>query len=298
MTKILITGGSGLVGQDLTSLLLKKGYQVGILSRKKINIENVQTFLWDNNSIQLEALQFADIIIHLAGANVGSKRWNKKQKQIIIDSRVGSGELIRKELIRNKITIKAFISASAIGFYGEGGNLPLTETSSVITPDFLSNVCVKWENMATKFSGICRSASVRVGFVLDKNSPGFNKLVLPINMGVGAPLGKGNQYMSWVHIQDLSHIFLKVIEDNTLHGVINACSPTPLTNRELTKSIAKHLKKPLFMPPVPKFILRLLLGEMGDLALVGSRIIPEKLLNHGYQFQFPTIESALEEIYP
>ena len=196
-----------------------------------------------------------------------------------------------------KIEIDAFISASGVGFYGEGGDEILTEESPNVTKDFLSGVCEQWENKAEEFSGMCRSASVRIGFVLDKNADGFNKLVQPIRFGVGASLGSGNQYMSWVHLDDLTQIFLTVIKDETFSGPVNACSPNPLTNNDLTKKVAKHLHKPLFMPNVPRMVIKVLLGEMGDLALVGNRVLPAKLLKQGFKFKYPILEDALKEIY-
>jgi uncharacterized protein (TIGR01777 family) len=298
MTKILITGGTGFIGRELISLLLKKGFEVGVLSREKVTFKNVQSFLWSRESLDLRSLVFADVVVHLAGTNVGSKRWSKSRKEDIISSRVNTAGMIRKALIENNIKIDAFISASAVGYYGDGGEEKLTESSAVVRPDFLSEVCVKWEKAAADFSSICRVASVRVGFVLGKNSDAFKKLVLPISMGFGAPLGNGKQYMSWVHLQDLTEIFLRVIEDSSLEGSINACSPNPLTNAELTKKIAHHLGRPLFMPNVPQFALKLLLGEMSSLALVGNRVLPEKLQNHGFHFQYAGLEEALKEVYP
>ena len=297
MTNILITGGTGLVGRRLISLLLKEGYTVGVLSRRDVKLKNVQSFLWTDFTVDIEALRFADVIVHLAGANVGEKRWTRNRKKEITNSRVATAELIRKGLFDNKIKIDAFICASAVGFYGEGADDVLTEKSSNVTKDFLSDVCEEWENKAQDFSSICRVASVRIGFVLDKNADGFKKLVKPVRFGIGASLGTGNQYMSWIHLDDLVHIFLTVIKDDCFSGPVNACSPNPLTNSELTKKVARHLQKPLFMPNVPQIILRLLLGEMADLALVGYRVFPKKLIDHGFTFQYPTLEGSLKEIY-
>ncbi len=298
MTKILITGGTGLVGKKLINLLLQKGYEVGVLSRKVVSIKNVHSFLWDKTSVDKNALEFADVIVHLAGASVGAKRWTKKRKQEIITSRVTSAELIRQSLLQNKITIDAFISASAVGIYGERSNEMLTEKTATKPTDFLSTVCSKWETKANEFSSICRSVSVRIGFVLDKEAEGFQKLVNPIKMGIGAPLGNGNQYMSWIHLDDLVNVFVQVIENKKFIGSVNACSPEPLTNRELTKQVAQHLQKPLFMPAIPKFVLKIILGEMSDLALIGNRVIPQKLITNDFQFTYPTLKDALKEIYP
>jgi uncharacterized protein (TIGR01777 family) len=298
MLNILITGGTGLIGQRITDLLLTKGYTVGVLSRAKNTIQNVKNFVWSEDSIDVKALEFADVIVHLAGANVGEKRWTKKRKKEIIRSRTQSAALIRTTLLKYNISIDAFISASAIGYYGEGGDEKLTEDTKTVTPDFLSDVCQQWEDEAALFGPICRFASIRIGFVIGKKSIGFLKLVQPIKIGFGAALGSGKQYMSWIHLDDLARVFVYVIENKKLQGAINAVSPTPETNAELSKKTALYLSKPFFMPNVPGFVLKLLLGEMGNLALVGNRVVPQKLVDNEFEFQFPTLESALDDVFP
>ena len=297
MLNILITGGTGLVGQRVMAHLLSKGYKVGILSRQVVKINNVRSFLWDNKQLDLEALRFADVIVHLAGVNVGSKRWSKKRKELIISSRVSTAELIRSSLIENNISIDSFISASAIGYYGEGGDKKLIESDSTITPDFLSEVCHKWEDQTALFSSICRTASVRIGFVIDKKADGFNKLVQPIKLGFGSGLGSGKQFMSWIDLHDLANVFIYVIENKKMEGPVNACSPEAITNNELSAQTAKFFKKPYFMPNVPKVALRLLLGEMANLALVGNRVYPQKLIDSGFEFEYPSFQKTLEHIY-
>jgi len=297
MVSVLVTGATGLIGSRLVDLLLSKGYQVGILSRKKVTLKNVRSFQWSSSKIDLEALIFADVIVHLAGANVGAKRWTNSWKREIISSRIDTAELIRETLVTNNLTIDAFISASAIGYYGEGGSQILDEETPVVESNFLSEVCEQWENKTKEFSSICRTASVRIGFVLDKKSQSFFKLTQPIKWGVGAALGSGKQYVSWIHLDDLTRIFLTVIKDKNLSGVINGCSSEPLTNIDLTKKIANKLKRPLFLPSIPELFLRILLGEMGDLALTSTRVISNKLEKRGFKFIYPTLDNALNEIY-
>lgn len=300
MKNILITGATGFIGEGLVLHLLEMGYNVGVLSRRDVKIEGVSSYLWDyeKKEIDLQALKFADIIIHLAGANVGDKRWTKKRKQEILDSRVHTSRLIREELLKNDLSIEAFISASGVGFYGEGNDRDLTEDNLVVTPDFLSDVCVAWEEEANKFKSICRVSYIRTGFVVDKYSVGFMKMVMPIAMGFGAPLGSGNQYTSWIHIQDLVRVYELVIREESLKGPINATSPFPITNKEMSRQIAKHLKKAFFMPSVPRFVLKAILGEMGNLVLVGNKVIPQKLIKRGFKFDFLNLKDALQEIFP
>lgn len=297
MLNILITGGTGLVGTQLMHHLLAKGYQVGILSRRLIKLKNVKTFLWDDQQIDLEALRFADIIIHLAGVSVGDKRWTKKRKELIIASRINTAELIRTSLVKNNIAIDAFISASAVGYYGESGDRIVTESDLTVTPDFLSSVCQKWEEQTNLFASICRTASVRIGFVVDKKADGFNKLVQPIRLGIGSAIGTGKQYMSWIDLDDLVRLFTYVIEHQNLQGPINGCSPEAITNKVLSREVADYFNKPFFMPNVPQFVLRILLGEMGNLALVGNRVYPKKILDAGFKFKYPTFSETLEHSY-
>ena len=168
----------------------------------------------------------------------------------------------------------------------------------MVTPDFLSNVCVAWEEEAKKFKSICRVAYIRTGFVVGKYAAGFMKMVKPIAMGFGAPLGSGHQYTSWIHIQDLVRIYELVIREENLKGSINATSPFPITNKEMSMQIAKHLKRAFFMPSVPRFVLKVILGEMGNLVLVGNKVIPQKLIKGGFKFDFLNLKDALEEIFP
>jgi uncharacterized protein (TIGR01777 family) len=297
MRKVLITGGTGFIGKVLVQQLLSKGYEVGLLSRSPQNIDNVTSFLWNaKDFIDLDALRFADVIVHLAGENVGSGRWTKARKQRIRESRVTPIKLIREKIKEYDLKIDTFISASGIGYYGNGGDKVLSEENTVVNQDFLSDVCVLWENEAATLNDFCRAVSVRVGFVLDKDSEAFQKLSQPIKYGLGSPLGSGEQYVSWIHLQDLIRVFIKVIEDETFEGQVNGCSPNPICQETLTKAVASAHKKSLFLPNVPSFALKLLLGEMSDLVISGCRAVPNKLIDHGFSFKYRKIEEALSEI--
>lgn len=289
---ILITGGSGTIGQSLYQNL-SQNHQVNILTRspKKDN-----EFYWNPNKgeIDIKALENADIIIHLAGASVG-KKWSKAYKQEIMDSRLNSTNLIFNKCKEHNITLKQFIGASAIGFYGETEDMFVDENSDTQTPDFLSEVCIKWEQAEQQFESMCPTAIVRIGFVIGNGFDGFNKLITPIKLFAGAPLGSGQQYMSWIHIDDLVGIFSHIIE-NGKEGIFNGVAPNPVTNEALTKAIAKQLKRPLILPNVPLFALKMLLGEMAAIALTGNRVSAQKLIDDNFDFKFPEIKTALEDL--
>ncbi len=289
---ILITGGSGTIGQSLYQNL-SQNHQVNILTRspKKDN-----EFYWNPNKgeIDIKALENTDIIIHLAGASVG-KKWSKAYKQEIMDSRLNSTNLIFNKCKEHNITLKQFIGASAIGFYGETEDMFVDENSDTQTPDFLSEVCIKWEQAEQQFESMCPTAIVRIGFVIGNGFDGFNKLITPIKLFAGAPLGSGQQYMSWIHIDDLVGIFSHIIE-NGKEGIFNGVAPNPVTNEALTKAIAKKLKRPLILPNVPLFALKMLLGEMAAIAITGNRVSAQKLIDDNFNFKFPEIKTALEDL--
>ncbi|RAW03037.1 TIGR01777 family oxidoreductase [Pseudochryseolinea flava] len=294
---ILITGASGLIGSRLTDMLLERGYNVSHLGRKKQS-GKIKSFVWnvDRNIIEPDAFDGVDAIIHLAGAPVAEKRWTKSRKLEIINSRTLSTRLLHDTLQARKHNVKTVVSASAIGYYGFDREEQFTETS---TPgvDFLAQVTYAWEQEADKIAKLgIRLVKVRVGIVLSSNGGAIKEMMKPIQYFVGSPLGNGNQYQSWIHIDDICGIFIKALEDETMNGAVNGAAPNPVTNRELTKAIAAALHRPLFLPPVPSFVLRLILGEMANIALKGSRVIPEKAVQHGYRFQFADVKDAVNDL--
>lgn len=296
--KILITGGTGLVGRYLTAKLLSKGYQVAYLSRKKERIANVEVFQWniEKGYIEEGALKNVDYIIHLAGAGIADKRWSEERKKEIINSRVKPVQLLANELSKQNIQLKGFISASAIGFYGgDTGETEITENSTNGS-DFLADCTKQWEDVAYNINAQ-RIAFIRIGIVLSNEGGALPKLVQPIRYFIGSPLGSGKQWMSWIHIEDLCNIFVEAIENNTMHGAYNAVASNPVRNQELTQAAAKVLKKPLFMPNVPSFLLKILFGEMAVVVLGGNKVSNKKLLQEtNFQFQYEEIEAALMDL--
>jgi len=299
MATILITGGTGVIGKHLSTKLKEKGYNVSILSRTSSNDTDIRSYAWniDKNEIEQQALETADYIIHLAGASIGDKRWSTKRKQLIIDSRIKSAELIFEKLKENKCKPKAFISASAIGFYGTITSDKIFTETDPPANDFLGDTCRQWEQSANRFEELgIRTVKVRTGLVLTKQGGVLSKMIFPIKMGIGSAIGSGQQYMPWIHIDDLCGIYIKAIEDAQMNGAYNAVAPEHVINHEFTKTLARVLKKPYWFPNLPAFLLKLIFGNMSEILLKGSRVSSEKITSAGYQFNFTNLESALSDL--
>ncbi len=296
---VLITGGSGLVGSRLTEMLLAEGYAVCHLGRSKGKGGIVKQYLWSPgaDTIEEEAVKHADYIVHLAGAGVADKAWSVRRKKEIIDSRVKGAELLFRTLKNTPNKLKAFISSSGIGIYGNTGNTTNTEDSPC-ADDFLAFTCTLWEKAANAFSTMGkRTVKIRTGMVLAKEGGALPQLALPVKCYAGSPLGSGEQYVSWIHIDDLCQVYIKAIKDEQMSGAYNAVSPGPVRNKELITAIAKELKKPLFMPAVPGPVLKFILGERSAIVLDGCKASANKIIESGYSFRYPTIADALAEIY-
>jgi uncharacterized protein (TIGR01777 family) len=301
METVIITGGSGLIGKQLCRKLKEAGYNVALLSRKSSHNIDFAAFSWDpeKNEIDQNAISSADYIIHLAGAGIGDKRWTKKRRKIISDSRIKTGELIFKEVQKSGKKLKAFISASGIGYYGTiTSDKIFTETDQPAN-DFLGEICLKWEQMADRFeeSGI-RTVKIRTGVVLSGSGGALGRIIPIVRMGIGSPLGSGKQYMPWIHIEDLCNIYVKAIEDKSLKGPYNAVSPEHIINKDLMRALTKVLRKPFFFPAVPSLTIKILFGKMSGILLDGSRVSADKIISAGYNFEFPDLESALENLFP
>ena len=305
MATILITGGTGLVGKALGQALLEKGYNIVILSRqadKKSTIANLSYANWnvEEQTIDDNAIATADYIIHLAGAGVADKRWTKKRKQEIIDSRVNSCKLIVDSLKRIPNKVKAVVSASAIGWYGADpvipNPLPFEETNPA-DKAFLGDTCSLWEQSIEPVtqSGK-RLVKLRIGIVLSKDGGALKEFLKPLKLGVAAILGNGKQMISWIHIDDLVKMFVAAIENEMMSGVYNAVAPNPVSNKELTLTLARDRKK-FFIPfYVPTFILKMMLGELSIEVLKSATVSSSKIQQVGFQFTFTTIKEALTNI--
>lgn len=297
---VLITGATGLVGQELVSLLLQNGFTVHYLSTSKsklVSQNNYKGFYWNpkTSEIDLNALTDVEVIVHLAGASV-AKKWTPSYKQEIIESRVLSTRLLYKTLQKNLHQVKQIVSASAIGIYPNDLNYIYHETDNKVDNSFLGNVVQQWEEEVNQFEKLhINVAKIRIGIVLAKEGGALQEMVKPIKMGVGAAFGSGLQYQSWIHIQDLVAIFQFVIQ-NQLSGVFNGVAPYPVTNSELTKAIAKTLGKPLFLPNIPQFVMKIVLGEMHQILFSSQHVSCRKLLDLKYQFKFASLDKALNDL--
>jgi uncharacterized protein len=295
---ILITGATGLVGSQLTELLLQNGYNVSHIGRT-IRTGKVPSYAWDieNGTIDENAFQDVDTIIHLAGAGVADKRWTAARKREILDSRIKSTRLIFGTLKKEAHQVKCFISASAIGLYGfTSGEEVFTEDSEPGT-DFLAQVTRQWEEEVDRISALeIRVVKLRIGIVLSDKGGALPAMAKPIRLGVGAPLGTGKQYLSWIHLDDLCAMFLKAAETVTMKGAYNAVGPRWITNEEMTKSIATVLYRPIWLPPVPAWVMRIIIGEMAVIVINGSKISSEKIQETGFKFQFSELEATLRNL--
>ena len=294
--KILVTGGTGLVGSTLIPMLKAEGHEVVVLSRSKFESPDFEVFTWDYGKDYIEegALEGVDTIIHLAGAGVAEKKWSPERKEIIYDSRTKTSMLLYKHLEAINHQVKTFIAASAIGIYGnDTGNTMLRE-SAPKGNDFLAHVTDAWETATSKVGKLdIRLVQLRVGVVLSNKGGALVELLKP---PVAAPLGKGSQYMSWIHIEDLCGMFLDAIKNESIKGAFNAVGPKPETNKELTRQAAKAFKKSFIPIPVPSLVLKLMLGEMAGIVLGGSRVSSEAIQKTGFEFKFPKLSAALEDL--
>jgi uncharacterized protein (TIGR01777 family) len=295
--KVLITGGSGLIGTRLTELLLQRQYEVVHIGRQPRRGQ-VQTFVWDvkKQYVDPQAFEKVDFIIHLAGANVNAHRWTDKFKREILESRTLSTRLLYNELSKRNHQVKFVISASAIGYYGFGReHIWMTEEDEPGT-DFMSEVTRQWEDEAIRIESLgIHVARIRTGIVLSDRGGALKTMALPVKFGFGAALGPGDQQISWIHIDDMCALYIHVLEKQ-LTGPFNAVTPTPVSNADMMKEIAAVTHRLLLLPNIPKGALRLLFGEMAEVLVEGSRVSPDKIVKTGFGFKFPTLKGALEDL--
>ena len=295
---VLLAGGTGLVGDRLCQILLQNGYRVIILSRKKYSNGNIPVYEWDidNGLIDENAILRADYVINLTGAGIADKRWTPERKKILIESRTKSTALLLATFQKLNHFPKAYLSAAAIGFYGNRADEILDEDSSSGN-GFLSECCIAWENAVQEITNIgIRTVVCRIGVVLSTQGGALAETIKPMRFGLASFFGTGKQYYSWVHIDDLCNIFLRGIEDETLSGTYNAVAPNPVTNKEFTKILKYCYPKFTILAPVPSFVMRLILGEMADVVLTSSIVSSAKIEQEAFVFQYPDLTFALKDL--
>lgn len=293
--KVAISGVSGLIGTALRSSLTSDGHEIVALTRRT-TIPPLETISWDleNGRFDASGLENVDAVIHLAGEPV-AQRWNDSRKEAIRNSRVGGTKLLVEGLKTLKNPPKLLVSASAVGFYGDGGDEELDE-SSPPGKGFLPDVCQAWEKATMEALGLgIRAVCIRTGIVLSTKGGALGQMLLPFKLGAGGPIGNGSQWMPWIHIDDIVGAFRYVIANEDLVGAVNGTSPNPATNADFTKALGRALHRPAFIP-VPGFGLKLLFGEMSQILLEGQRAVPKKLQFAGYEFKYPNLDDALEDV--
>lgn len=294
---VLVTGGTGFVGRELTKALIDVGYTVSILSRAKIkNTASVFYYTWDveKQTIDKDAVLNADYIIHLAGANIAEKPWTKKRKEQIVNSREQSTQLIYSVLKKSNKKLDAFISASAVGIYGAVNGEEICTETTAIGDDFLGLTCQKWEAAADQFEKLgIRTVKIRTGLVLGENDGVLNKLSPVFKFRLGSALGSGKQYMPWIHVDDLCAIYLEAISNTQMNGAYNAAINDNTTNTVFSNTLAKVYGYKICLPNVPSFLIKMIFGEMSKIVLTGRRISSDKLEKTGFHFKHSNLEDTL-----
>ena len=295
MKKILIAGGSGLVGKQLSKLLTQNEYEVAWLSRSIKTSSSYPTYKWNPETgvIDPEAIAFADVIIILSGENIAAERWTDKFKKKIIDSRIQVASTISNALKNHPNHVSHVIAASAIGYYGDRNDETLEENSAR-GDGFLAETTQQWEQAYSSFD--IPIATIRIGVVLSKNGGALYEMSLPVKWGIASPLGSGKQYISWIHIDDLSSMFLYIMQ-NQLTGIYNAVATNPVTNEKFTYDLKKSLCKNAISIHTPAWAMKLLLGEKSAIVLESTRVSNKKILSTGFSFQFNQLQDALKNIY-
>lgn len=297
--KILITGATGLVGTEIVKQSLTKNYTVHYLttSRDKIvNEKNYKGFYWNPSSQEIDTncLNGIDTIINLAGASI-SKRWTTSHKKTILNSRIASLQLLHQLLSENTHSVKHVCSASALGIYPSSFTKKYDELDEEVSTSFLGEVVEAWENEVDSFQSLdLKISKIRIGIVLSKNGGALTEMVKPVKLGAAAALSPGKQWQSWIHVSDLAKLFLFSVEEK-LTGTYNGVASNPVTNKEMTKEIAKQLEKPFFLPNVPAFVMKLMLGEMSSIVLESQYLKNDKIKNAGFDFEYETVVEALKD---
>lgn len=295
--KIAISGGTGMIGERLCKLLAQKGHDIAVLTRDPKPDFPYRQIEWDPDRQLIDDLKMegTECIINLAGAPV-AQRWTSTNKRTIMASRVSSTRMLVDYIARNKEECKTLINASAIGYYPPS-HRSLKETDPPGS-SFLCEVVKAWEKEAFRAKDYgCRVVALRIGIVLDQNGGALGRLLPLFKLGLGSPVGSGKQWQSWIHVNDLIRMFEYAMNQEKLEGAYNAVAPTPVQNREFSRSLAKSLKKPMWLPAVPSFMLKLVFGKMAQVILESQKVSAKKIQDSGFTFDFQLIDQAFEDLF-
>ena len=298
MAKVLISGGSGLLGKAISEILLKNNDEVVWLSREEGQYNSIKKYKWDVEAKFIDERAFENVehIIHLAGAGIADKKWSESYKNEIINSRIKSSALIYDYIKKLNIPIKTFVGASAVGFYGARSGEVLINENEKPFNDFLSRTCVAWEDSYKPIRELrIRTPIIRIGVILSKNGGAYKKMLPPFKYYLGCSIGSGKQYFPWIHINDVANIFVFALKNN-LNETYNAAGSETVTMNVFSKQLAKSIHKFTFLPNVPTFILKLVLGESHLMVTEGLKISNQKIKDAGFKFEFEKLSDALKQL--
>lgn len=298
MPHILIAGGTGLIGSRLVALLQEADYNVAVLSRRASSSGGIKTYQWDpaQGTIDREAIEQADAVINLAGAGIADRPWTPGRKRLIMESRTQSTALLRQTILSTSNEVRTYLSASAIGYYGDAGDTWLEE-SAPAGKGFLAESTRAWEEAFHEVEKLnIRAVAFRIGIVLTPVGGALGKILLPFQARVGGYFGSGKQWYSWIHMEDVCRLFLHALENPDMRGIYNGVAPNPVSNKELVETIGNVKGGPNLIAPVPAFLLRTAMGEMADVILNSSRVSAKKTEATGFTYLFPELKPALEDL--
>ncbi|HOY05114.1 MAG TPA: TIGR01777 family oxidoreductase [Saprospiraceae bacterium] len=293
----LLAGGTGFIGTRLADMLLQQGHVVRLLTRQP---KGAGQFAWDveKGTIDRKALEGVDYVVNLAGAGIADKRWTEARKREIVDSRVKSTHMLAEAVKQSGHQPQAWVSASAIGYYGNSGEQKMHETDAPVDRSFMVDCCEQWEQAVDEIAALgIRTVKLRLGVVLEKGGGALDEFVKPLRFGLGTYFGNGQAWYSWIHRDDVCRAFIWALETPDVDGVFNLVAPYPIRNKALVKAIAHARRRPAVFLPVPSFALRLLFGEMSATILNSNLIASEKIEQAGFIFQYPDTDKALESIF-
>lgn len=299
--KVLVSGASGFVGQVIVRQLVEAGDEVVVLTRNvtkaALNLgSKCQYVQWTDTTTPppLEAFNGVEGVINLMGESLADKKWDEEQKKKIHDSRILGTRALVEAISKLDKKPKVFVSTSAVGVYGARNSEDLNESAN-LGSDFLATLCKDWEEEANKVKALgLRVAIIRVGIVLGRNGGALKKMLPIFKLGLGGPLGSGNQFMSWIHVEDIASMYIEAAKNSHVQGAMNGTAPYPATNAEFSKLLGKTLKRPAFFK-APAFAIKMVAGEMGDMVLTGQKVLPVKFKEQKFRFRYPTLEMALKE---